>query len=345
MAYRTKERSELIKGLLLKHKDMPSRTLAKLMYQKHAHLFPTIQGAYGAVRYYRGEMKHCYENRKCGSDEFKGNKIRDNGSRVHQLPPSKASPWEPFVLDSTRVLVMSDIHIPFHDANAVSEFVKWGKKVNPNAIILNGDIVDFYTISRFEKNLSITSLKEEIDSTREFLGWLRQQFPKARIIYKEGNHDERLSKYIFRKAPELFGIPEIELPNLLTGRRENESEIRGIEWVGDQRRIDVGGLTILHGHELGKGSIAPPVNPARGSFVKALESTLVGHLHRTSQHSERSINGKIIECWSTGCFCNLWPEYARVNRWTQGGAFIDVGQTDYYVSLIDIRDGKCHHHK
>jgi hypothetical protein len=29
-------------------------------------------------------------------------------------------------------------------------------------------------------------------------------------------------------------------------------------------------------------------------------------------------------CWSTGCLCDLTPEYARVNRWNWGFATVTV---------------------
>jgi hypothetical protein len=28
--------------------------------------------------------------------------------------------------------------------------------------------------------------------------------------------------------------------------------------------------------------------------------------------------------WSTGCLCDLTPQYARVNRWNHGMAFVEV---------------------
>ena len=108
----------------------------------------------------------------------------------------------------------------------------------------------------------------------------------------------------------------------------------------DQEKIQVGNLDILHGHELGKGSIAPPVNPARGFFLKTMENTLAGHLHRASQHDERSSKGKLISCWSTGCLCGLWPDYAKINKWNHSAARVDLHRGFFNVVPIRVSNGK-----
>ena len=81
--------------------------------------------------------------------------------------------------------------------------------------------------------------------------------------------------------------------------------------------VKFGKLNILHGHEL-KGGIIPPVNAARGIFLRTKENTVVGHFHTDSKHSEPSLSGNHISCWSIGCMCELHPEYAVNNRWVHG---------------------------
>lgn len=333
------KRKELVVSMVKDNPTLPSNTLARMIYSKNPAFFTSLERTRSLVRYYRGNC-----GSRCREDISKQytNMFRENQPSGFKwvLPPTKSKPWEPFVLESKKTLIMSDIHIPFHDRKAIESFVKWGLKFKPDTVLLNGDICDFFSISRFDKNTSISSLRDEVEATRHFLGWMRDKFPKSRIIFKEGNHDEWLQKYIFKKAPEMYGLPEIELKNLLTAARENEPSISGIEWVGEQRRIRAGGLTILHGHELGKGSVAPPVNPARGAFMKGIDSILVGHLHRTSQHSERSVNGKVIECWSSGCMCGLHPEYSKINKWDQSGIALELDGNDFSLSQIRIHNGK-----
>lgn len=327
------EKTALTRAACAAHPELPSLTLAKMLYKNHPTLWPNVNAARLAVNYQRGNAGK--RTRAYASTQRRGHQ-----GDHYQMPESSARPWTPHKLTTRRTLVLSDIHIPFHDPAAINASVKWGKKFNPQAVLLNGDICDFFSISRFEKNPIASHLLREIELTRQFLHWLRQEFPRAEIIFKEGNHDEWFAKYLWRKAPELFGLPEIELQHILTGRRESDAAIENVTWIGEQRRITAGKLTILHGHEMGKGSIAPPVNPARGFFMRAYECTLAGHLHRTSTHSETSMNGKLISCWSTGCLCGLWPDYAKVNKWDHSAAAIEVNGEDFSVIPIRILNGK-----
>ncbi len=97
----------------------------------------------------------------------------------------------------------------------------------------------------------------------------------------------------------------------------------GIELVKDQRPIMAAKLPILHGHEKGKG-ISAPVNQARGAFLRLHHTVLEGHGHRTSGHCEPDMFGAEVFCWSTGCLCDLRPEYARINKWNWGFAIATI---------------------
>lgn len=80
------------------------------------------------------------------------------------------------------------------------------------------------------------------------------------------------------------------------------------------------------------------MNPRQ--LIADIECTLAGHLHRSSIHRERSSKGKQIACWSTACLCGLWPDYAKINKWNQGGARIDLSGMNFSVTLLDVIDGK-----
>jgi predicted phosphodiesterase len=240
-----------------------------------------------------------------------------------QLKPPKsiAEEWVPFDLgNDIRVGVISDVHIPYHSETAFETAVSELKKRNPNVLLINGDFADFYQVSRWEKSPLNRRFKEELALVVQGLEWLRQEFGKdCRIVYKMGNHEERWEKYIWNRAPEIYDLPGCQLNELL------KLEKFGIEPVDDQRFIMAGKLPIAHGHELPKG-LASPVNMARGVFLRTIHTMLVGHGHRTSGHAESNYNHDEVFCWSTGCLCDMTPEYARVNKWNWGFAFVEVGK-------------------
>ena len=214
--------------------------------------------------------------------------------------------------------VLSDSHIPFHERIVLECGVREAKRFGVSTIVINGDMLDCLGLSsKFHRRPDDHTFNKERELGTQFLKWLRQEFPKARIIWKLGNHEERLEKFLIEKAPEFFGMEEFTMKSML------ECDDIGIEVVEDQRIIMVGKLPVLHGHEYQSG-ISAPVNPARGAFLRGVHNLLVGHSHQKSEHTSRTIVGKMISVWSTGCCCNLKPRWKRYNQWNNGFAFVDV---------------------
>ena len=102
-----------------------------------------------------------------------------------------------------------------------------------------------------------------------------------------------------------------------------------------------GKLAVFHGHELPSG-LTNPVNMARGAFLRMVDSVLVGHGHRSSNHTEPDWQKREITTWSQGCLCDMNPEYARINKWNHGFATIEV-QRGGNFNVTNLRvspDGK-----
>ena len=229
---------------------------------------------------------------------------------------------------------MSDVHIPYHNLKALTAAIAEGKRQEVRKIVLNGDQLDSHWLSSFMKDPRKRHFKSEIEMCRQFLEALRDQFPKAEITWKNGNHDERYEKYLMQNAPELFSVKEVQLNNVLHLLDYQ------IDYVTDKRVINFGKLHIVHGHEY-KESIIAPVNPARGLFLKANASALMGHLHISSQHNTKTIGEKLIICWSTGCLSELHPAYGPLNRWNHGFAVAHLSSSgDYEVENKTLLNGR-----
>lgn len=227
-------------------------------------------------------------------------------------------------ITSSRIGVISDAHWPFHDLRqdgdgnfygAYLTAIEWLREQKIETLILNGDMLDCFNLSSHEKIERNRSWKWELDVSRAMIKHLREFFgDKVRIVYREGNHEERFKRYIAGKAKELEG--SIWLEELL-GLREH-----GIEWVQDRDKIVAGKLWIDHGHEwFGGGG----VNPARNYRMKAVDNVLVGHVHKTSTDLFRKpLDGSFIAGWSVGCLCDLNPRYAPRNNWNHGVALVEL---------------------
>lgn len=316
----------VVEEYLAAHPTLPSRQLARIMYKEHSLLWPNWDAAYAAIRYRRGAIgKH---NRKAAG-------IEQPTTPVRQIPASVTREFTPFIMDGVeKVAILSDIHVPYHTPAAIECAVNRALKEDVDGIILNGDTIDCHSLSTFVRDPRARNFKQERDTTNELLAYLRERFPDARIVWRDGNHEDRFKTYMMTKAPEIFHLDEFALENLLAFD-END-----IEYVTDKRIIMVGGLAVMHGHEFFKG-FAPPVNPARGAYLKAKQSCMVGHYHRTSEHTETALDGSITTTWSVGCLSDLHPAYSPYNSYNHGAAIIHLDGDEFHVHNYRIVNGRA----
>ena len=233
-------------------------------------------------------------------------------------------------------LILSDVHLPYQDNAALTLALNHGVASGCQGVVLNGDIVDFYQLSRFSRDPSQFGVRDEIECWRAFAETLRELWPeKGALIYKRGNHEMRLESYLAAHAPELYDLADLSFQSLMG------FEDLGIVQAG-VRPIKAGALNILHGHEFGE-SIFSPVNPARGAFLRTKASTVIGHHHQPSHHSENTLDGNPTGCWSTGCLCQLNPDYRpfAYTKWAHGFAEVESEQNGgFELRNYRIIDGK-----
>ena len=310
--------------------QMPTLTLARIMYKENKEAFNSIDYARNVLRTIEG--KAGAHNRKYIKDKSLY-MTEERPKNPWKLPESEETKYEPFIIKAKKLAVLSDIHIPFHSVAALSAGLDFIQTEKPDAILLNGDTIDFYALSRFQKDPRKRSVAHELQATRDFLDVLSQF--GAKIYFKIGNHEERYENYLMRVAPELLGVREFELKHLL-GLHE-----RGIDLIGDKRIIKANDLNIVHGHEFGQ-SIFSPVNIARGLFLRGKVTAMQGHNHAVSEHTESNMNGEITTTWSLGCLCELNPAYLPINKWAHGMAIVDLSENgkDFHVRNYRIHKGK-----
>lgn len=328
--------SKIVKGLLSEFPEAPNLTLAKKAFRDHPNLWPNLEACRKMFGYYLGSCGK--ERRSDVKDKSFFRDPRPAGWKdvipeaLVQLPD-----WNSLQIDgSHRILILADLHIPFHDPEALGLALDYGAKEKPTIIVLNGDVVDHYALSRWEKNPELRKFPEEVAATTYFLGGLRKRFPKIRIIFKEGNHEERYQMYMRMKAIDLLGIPKFEMKNVY------DLDKYKIELVSQKRPIRLGKLNVIHGHEYSFG-VSNPVNPARGFYMKAKAHVIGSHLHQSSEHSENNLEQSVISAWSTGCLCDLHPEYRPLNAWNSGFAFVYMEESgDFHVDNLRIVRGKVY---
>jgi predicted phosphodiesterase len=250
------------------------------------------------------------------------------------LPDSWYEETKNYVIPQTieRIAILSDIHIPFHDKNAVLVAIDYAKKFEPEMVLLNGDILDCYAVSRFNRDPLKRDFSKEIEIGRKFLEFLTSKFKGIKIVYKFGNHEMRLQNYLWNQATELSQIEEIELRRLL-----RLSEF-GIDFVSENSIIEGPHLFIAHGHEIFAGG--GMVNVARSMRLRAFDNIIVGHFHRTQEDIWTNIGGKPVGGWAIGCLCGLNPPYRPISFWNHGFALLEIKDKTFSVENKKIVLGK-----
>lgn len=310
-------KADMVEELIKQMPNASTMSLARILAERYPIDFQTVQSARSSVRYARGEGNRSKKTEFKRTEEEKKQFMAKN----FELPETDYKEIEPLQIVGKRILILNDIHIPYQDNHSLRLAIDYGLENKMDTIYLNGDIMDMYQASRFIRDRRLRDLAGELDLTRMFLEGLQKL--GVSIYYKIGNHEERWENFLRLSAPELLCIPDFELKNVLRFNKYGIKEVKG------KQLAYAGKLAILHGHEFGH-SVFSPVNPARGLYMRAKESSVIGHHHQTSEHTEKSLSGDVVTTWSVGCLCGLSPEYLPFNKWNHGFAFVEVSDDRNY---------------
>ena len=215
-------------------------------------------------------------------------------------------------------VILNDLQIPWQDKRVLDNLVlPFIRDLQPDGVILNGDIVDSYQLSEFTKDpLSKWDLAREIKEAHQLmsrLGWVREK------IWIGGNHEDRLRRYLWKHAPALACVPQVRFEALF-GLAEH-----GFKWLPYGRYIRLGKLLVTHGSQVVKHSAMS----AKAHFEKYGCSGLHGHTHRLGAYyiTQRGVPSVAYE---NGCLCRLDPEYADSPNWQQGFSVVHVFRGGYF---------------
>lgn len=196
-----------------------------------------------------------------------------------------------------KVISISDIHFPYQNKKMLRAWLELLDDEQPDVIVLNGDILDFYDLSSFDKNpLRVNRLQEEIDECVKFLTAIRRVCKTAEIYFIEGNHEDRLRRFLW-KNPSISSLKALTLESLL---KLDQLKIRLVE------HYTINGFKYKHGGVVRSHSSYS----AKAEFEKELSSGESGHTHRVGSYCKTTEKGT-FGWWESGCACDLRPEYIK----------------------------------
>ncbi len=232
-----------------------------------------------------------------------------------------------------KVAFPTDEHFPFQDEDARSLALQIVRDFQPDLLTFGSDALDFYSISRFDKDPKRQyGLQEEINAWRRGAREWISAAPGARKFFIPGNHEDRLRRYIWRH-PEMAGLEVLSLNNLLGLPMlgiEYEEETIGENYGHSE--IEVGPLVIKHGTVVRKHS----AYTARGEMEKEFYNVPVlftGHVHRGGMHLAQTRRG-VVRAFECFCLCDINPLYLDRPNWHQGIALATIYGTLVQVDAI-----------
>lgn len=215
---------------------------------------------------------------------------------VTQAPPSiiRSKPARGIRANGRKILTASDAQIGyrrtpegidnFHDERALSLCVQMARVIQPDVVVVNGDLADFAPLSRYDQRRDWQETTQlTIDRAHRFLAELVAAAPSAEFHMTEGNHERRLGALVMKYTAELAGLrransdddPALALSNLLRLRElgityhTGYPKARVIIGEGDGR------ISFTHGD-----TVAPSGATAARVVGRAAMNTVFGHIQR-----------------------------------------------------------------
>lgn len=228
--------------------------------------------------------------------------------------------------DGSRILVaFSDMHIPFHDKASVRALLRFAQEFDPTHLIVPGDGLDFYTMSDFDKNPSRQfTFKQELETGHSVLRKIELATGKADRYWIDGNHEDRLRRWLWRHGAAIAGLPSLEPQKLL--------HLDDWKHLPYGSSVNVMGVVVEHGEVAG-------LNASSQMQKKRGTSGVCGHTHRLHDLHISNASGehRYVE---NGCLCSLKPEFVSRPNWQHGFTYGIVvgGSVRLYPTLIQ-RDG------
>lgn len=222
---------------------------------------------------------------------------------------------------SRLVVITSDVHFPHHHRGAWAAFCEWVAVNRPYRIILNGDMIDFAALSRYDKSGDEALPSEEIALAAREINALAAHC--ERVTFVVGNHEDR-----FRRL--LSGVP----PHVLEGLRgltlREQMRAHGlserVEWFEERAgapQLEVAQFVIRHGHKQA-GRFGGGVNPAINRLNKSLGvSEVIGH-HHVAQHAVRAAHGRVAHAIANPCMESPQNYAGSDATWAMGFTVLEV---------------------
>ena len=229
--------------------------------------------------------------------------------------------------DSRKVAVIGDIHNPYQDQTALALVEDFLITMQPDVLVYNGDVNDFYQLSKFDKDPSrMDRLQADLNNTKKMFKHHAEILPKARKILIKGNHEDRWERFLRTSAPVLECLDCLELDRLFG------LKTFGIKTVEYEEGLMINGVfLILHSDIVSIHS----AYTAKRLYEKHGGCGMCNHTHRGGSFYKRDRFGT-WGWWENFCLCRLDPDWIMNPNWQHGFSLIHFRDERFWVEQIPI---------
>jgi len=268
---------------------------------------------------------------------------------ARRQPPVQKPPKKRGKSKSKIRVIVGDLHGMRLCRPAVDAFLHDLKALNPEEILLGGDMIDAGGwISKHQpvgfQAAADYSYAEDIEATNWFLDEVQARAPHAVIKFVSGNHEDKVERLITDMT--MVHTRDMEFmmstwsPKALLQLKE-----RGIEYY-DRHDIHEEGLPpgwirwgkLCHTHELGGGK-----NAARGALLTSAANVCFHHTHTFDEAAINFPGVGLVKAYNPGCLCELQPVWRHSNptSWNHGYLVAFIEPNDEFLCIhVPISEGR-----
>ena len=252
-------------------------------------------GASGVARKYEVEVRNVFQYRRSVEDKL--GRLLNVPSYLDRSGKPRPSVRKEITVDKSMCMIIgSDAH---YESNTVTTahlaLVDLAKKLQPDVIVMNGDMMDGASISRhaplgWEERPTV---EQELNTVRQRLSEIEKAAPSAERYWCMGNHDARFDMRLADLLPQYKGVKGFTLRDHFEGWKFCMSL-----WVEGAERS----IVIKHRYN--------------GGVHAGYNNTLKSGLHMVTGHTHA------MECKS-------WSDYTGTRYGIQCGTMADPNQASF----------------
>lgn len=231
-------------------------------------------------------------------------------------------------------VIESDRHFPYESLEYSSIVYKLVKFLKPSGYVNLGDLLDAPQATEHLKDpRKMNRIEEDIGKVNTHLNTLEEEMPRGTVIHLlEGNHEDRIRRYMLQRAKNLVGI----IPDFrsMYGLKDRDGKCKWT-WhpIDVWDSLKIGNTVIHHGHFYNKHVAVQNLDRYCVKGVNFIQ----GHTHRF----QYATNGSFFSAsLGHGAIDRKIAHMPTPNDHELAGAVLEVSKGKGWLHPFIIRDGE-----